>query len=494
MVERNKYIAAYIDSVIKSFRYFNSDAVTIRMIGMKKFVNSDPDCFEFINLMAAYNFALCVDGGNDSISNIDVICSSNKIDTHFTFQLSNIPSLIEICSKTSISLWTLITMKIVSMYISNTKTIYKAFALDLDDTLWNGTLSEDGISIIKENLRSEAGKPFVSFMKFVCAIAKELGVFIAICSRNDASLVKDAIDELDEATFPLKNQIDCLVANNNDKSSNLIKIAEQLSILPNAMLFIDDNAIVRDEVRAKVPEIFVPEWVDHQDLILQIVVGGYFDRPELSISAQNRRRVLKIIHEERRNNSLPELYIKVHEDKEHIEAQKLYAKSNQFKLNQLNNILYKDAKSLYFELFRANGQSLGTCSSITYYVNDNECILLNWAISCRFFEIGLEEFVILYMLENVRNGIDVIYQPKDINKRVASLIDKYYGSVISDDCSSVPNDSMVFIQYLPCDYSVKSLLSDINDHIGSFCLYTISVYEHEKELLRSNTNLKIYNG
>ena len=149
---------------------------------------------------------------------------------------------------------------------------------------------------------------------------------------------------------------------------------------------------------------------------------------------------------------------------------------------------------MYFELFRANGQSLGTCSSITYYVNDNECILLNWAISCRFFEIGLEEFVILYMLENVRNGIDIIYQPKDINKRVASLIDKYYGSVITDDCSSVPNDSKVFIRYLPCDYSVKSLLSDINDHIGSFCLYTISVYEHEKELLRINTNLKIYNG
>ena len=494
MVERNKYIATYIDSIIKSFRFFNNDTVTIRMNGMKKFLESDPECFEFISLMSTYSFILCVDGDNDCISNIDVECSSNNVDTHFAFQLSNIPSLIELCNKTGISLLTLILMRIISMYISRTKTLYKAFALDLGYTLWNGILSEDGISTIRDNLRSDAGKPFVSFMKFVCAIAKELGVFIAICSRNDASLVKDAIDELDEATFPLKNQIDCLVANNNDKSCNLIKIAEQLSILPNAIIFIDDNAIVRDEVRAKVPEIFVPEWVNHQDLILQIVVGGYFDRPELSISAQNRRRDFKIIHEERRINSLPELYIKVHEDKEHIEAQKLYAKSNQFKLNQLNNISYKDAKSLYFELFRANGQSLGKCSSITYYVNDNECILLNWAISCRFFEIGLEEFVMLYMLENVRNGIDVIYQPRDINKKVASLIDKYYGSVITDDCSSVPNDSKVFIRYLPCDYSVKLLLSDINDRIDGFSLYTISVCEKEKELLRSNTNLKVYNG
>lgn len=98
------------------------------------------------------------------------------------------------------------------------------------------------------------------------------------------------------------------------------------------------------------------------------------------------------------------------------------------------------------------------------------------------------------MLENIRNGIDIIYQPKDTNKKVSSLIDKYYGSVISVDSSNMPNDSQVFINYLPCDYSVKSLFSEINDHIGSFCLYNINVYENEKELLRSNTNLKIYNG
>ncbi len=38
MVERNKYIATYIDSIIKSFRFFNNDTVTIRMNGMKKFL------------------------------------------------------------------------------------------------------------------------------------------------------------------------------------------------------------------------------------------------------------------------------------------------------------------------------------------------------------------------------------------------------------------------------------------------------------------------
>ncbi len=39
--------------------------------------------------------------------------------------------------------------------------------LDLDDTLWSGTLSEVGIDKIKENLQSEQGATFIAFMKFV---------------------------------------------------------------------------------------------------------------------------------------------------------------------------------------------------------------------------------------------------------------------------------------------------------------------------------------
>lgn len=494
VIESNKYIAIYINSTIRSFRLFNNDTVTIRMNGIKKFLDSDPECLDFINLMSNYNFSLCADGDNDCISIIDVVCSSNNIDSNFVFQLSNIPSLIELSGKIGVSLLTLIMMKIVSMYISNTKTLYKALVLDLDDTLWYGTLSEDSISTIKGNLRSELGKPYVSFMKFIRNLAKELGIFIAICSRNDESLVMAAIDELDEDIFPLKNQIDCLVANHNDKSHNLIKIAEKLSITPRSLIFIDDNAINRDEVRKKIPEILVPEWTDHQDLILQIVIGGYFDRSELSTFAQNRRADFKIIQEERIKNSLPELYIKVSVDINHAETQKLYAKSNQFKLNQLSSNFCKEATSLYFEIFRANGESLGICSCITYYNNDSECIILNWAISCRFFKIGLEEFILLYMFKNIRNCFDIVYQPNDINKMVANFIDKYQGTVISDNCISISNECKASIQQFACNYSVKSLLSEINCRIGSFKRYSISICEQEKDLLRRNTNLRIYNG
>lgn len=491
MINNNRYIDSYVNGIIKSFRYFNHDAVTIHITGIKKSMDSNPSYSEFIELMSAYNFIISVEGEEDSVSIIEVSCSSADHSTNFVYQLDCIPQLIDLSSKTKISLLTLICMRIISKYICKCKTIYKALVLDLDETLWNGTLSEDGVDQIRQNLSSDGGKSFISFMHFVCSIAKELGIYIAICSRNEVSKVQEAINNLDESLFPLKYQVDYLVANNNDKSSNLKKIAEYLSILPNSIIFIDDNVIVRDEVRANVPEILVPEWTDHQNLMLQIISGGYFDRTELSISAQNRRKNFKIIQEEKKNNDLPKLCIKVHEDKEHSESLKLYLKSNQFKLTRLNHVFLTNTKSLCFELFRKNGNSLGICSTITYYEISDACIILNCAISCRFFEIGIEEFVLHHMLKNKRNSIMLLWQPSDLNTKAASLIKKYYGTVILDHCSSVPNDSKEFNQYVLYDTSIKQVLQEIHNNIGSYKLYFI---KDKNESLKKYTNLKLINN
>ena len=45
-------------------------------------------------------------------------------------------------------------------------------------------------------------------MKFIKSIGNELGIFIAISSRNNFKSVESAINDLSEAIFPLKNQID----------------------------------------------------------------------------------------------------------------------------------------------------------------------------------------------------------------------------------------------------------------------------------------------
>ncbi|MGI6411762.1 MAG: HAD-IIIC family phosphatase [Bacteroidales bacterium] len=425
----NAFLRVYINDFVKKFRDYNTDEFVVAITGLRKFIPKDDKVLvSLIEELKQNKFTIENEGSQESINEIDITCKNiTKNTSHkFKYEIQNLPAIVEISSKTDIPVVGIIITKIVAQIISKTKIIYKAIALDLDDTLWNGTLSEVGIDKIKENLQSEQGAAFISFMKFVKSLANELGIFITICSRNDSKIVESTIEELDDNIFPLKNQIDYIISNNNDKSENIRKIAEQLSILPNSIVFIDDNQIVRDEVKLQLPEVFVPEWTNHSELVTQLIAGCIFERVELSLNSQNRRKQYKIIQTERTQNYLPKLFVKVINDNKHTESIKLYTKSNQFKFSRNDDKFEADAKSLYFEICRENGENLGICSAITYTNSNDTFYIHNWAISCRYFEIGLEEFILMYIQKiAIASKIFINYQHSEYNQKVRELLDKY---------------------------------------------------------------------
>jgi len=425
----NAFLRVYINDFVKKFRDYNTDEFFVVIEGLNKFITKDDTVLvSLIEVLKQNNFTIEFEGNVESINHIDITCRNITKNTsdNFKFQIQFLPAIVELSSKTDISAVGIIIMRIVAQIICKTKIIYKAIVFDLDDTLWNGTLSEVGIDKIKENLKTEQGATFIAFMKFIKSLANELGIFITICSRNDSKMVESTIEELDENIFPLKNQIDYIIANNNDKSENIRKIAEQLSILPNSIVFIDDNQIVRDEVKLTLPEVFVPEWTNHNELVTQLIAGCIFERVELSLNSQNRRKQYKIIQTERTQNSLPKLSVKVINEDKHNESIKLYSKSNQFKFSHNDDKFETDAKSLYFEICRENGENLGICSAITYTNSYDTFHIHNWAISCRYFEIGLEEFILMY-IQKIANSskIFVNYQLSEYNQKVRELLAKY---------------------------------------------------------------------
>lgn len=433
----NAFLRVYINDFVKKFRDYNTDEFVVAIKGLKKFIPiEDTVLVSLIEELKQNNFTIELEGNEESISQIDTTCRNITKNTsdNFKFQIQFLPTIIELSSKTDISAVGIFIMRIVAQIISKTKIIYKAIVLDLDDTLWNGTLSEVGIDKIKENLQSEQGATFIAFMKFVKSLANELGIFITICSRNDFKMVESTIEELDDNIFPLKNQIDCIIANNNNKSGNIRKIAEQLSILPNSIVFIDDNKIVRDEVKLQLPEVFVPEWTNHNELVTQLIAGCIFERVEFSLNSQSRRKQYKIIQTERTQNSLPKLSVKVINEDKHTESIKLYSKSNQFKFSRNDDKFEADAKSLYFEICRENGENLGICSAITYTNSNDTFYIHNWAISCRYFEIGLEEFILIY-IQKIANAskIFINYQHSEYNQKVRELLDKYLVAFKNND-------------------------------------------------------------
>jgi len=433
----NSLLCVYINDFVKKFRNYNKDEFIIAISGLKRFITkNDTGLTYLIDKLKENNFTIEFEGNEESINHIEIYYKNITKDTCsiFEYKIQNLPSIIELSSKTDIPAVGIIIIQIVAQIISKSKILYKAIVLDLDDTLWKGTLSEDGIDKIRENLRSEQAAPFITFMKFVRTLANELGVFITICSRNDSKLVESAIKKLDDNIFPLKNQIDFIIANNNDKSENIRTIVEQLSILPNSIVFIDDNQIVRDEVKQKLPEVFVPEWTNHNELVTQLIAGCIFERVELSLNSQNRRRQYRIIQKERTQNSLPKLSVKVIKDDKHIESIKLYSKSNQFKFSRNDDKFDGDAKSLYFEICRENGENLGICSSITYNISYGTLYIHNWAISCRYFEIGLEEFILMYIQKITNtNKIFINYHHSEYNQKVRELLAKYSDAFKNND-------------------------------------------------------------
>lgn len=459
---QNYYEHYFIDNLVKVFRRYNKDDIEITIKGLICFANKDCDLVQsLLKSMSLYGIRIKLDGGSETVEDIDVLCvnCSNGTTVCTKFQIQDIPSVIEQSSKTDIPLVCLIIMKSVALVISKIKILYKAIILDLDDTLWDGTLSEVGIEKIEKNMKTDRGIPFVSFMKFIKLLAEELGVFLAICSKNECNHVVNAIEKLDIEAFPIKNHIDFIIANNNDKSENIALITQKLSILPDAVIFIDDNPIVRDQVRHSMPEVFVPEWRNHYELITILTTGCCFERNKLSIKAQTRRKQYQMILAERNKNSLPSLSVKVLKDENHVDATDLYSKSNQFNFSQQNRRFTDDAQSSCFEIFRKDGKSLGICSAITYIVSPSTLTLLNWAMSCRFFEIGVEETVLLYLEEIAESRkISIQFNDSGYNKKAKELIDKYPNIFMGD---------------------------------SSLGLKEIALTEEMKKILCNNTNLNI---
>ncbi|MFS4439210.1 hypothetical protein ACMA5I_13440 [Paracoccaceae bacterium GXU_MW_L88] len=120
---------------------------------------------------------------------------------------------------------------------SNIQKDVKLLIWDLDDTFWNGTLSEGGITPV------EAHIDLVNEMV-------DRGIMCAICSKNDFETAKAKLVELgiwDKFVFP---HIDWTAKGQAVKS-----ILERMQLREENAVFLDDNHLNLEEVKFFCPEI-----------------------------------------------------------------------------------------------------------------------------------------------------------------------------------------------------------------------------------------------
>jgi FkbH-like protein len=133
----------------------------------------------------------------------------------------------------------------------------KCLLLDLDNTLWGGVIGEDGFKGIQLSETGDGAR----FRDFQLGIRKlgRMGVILGIVSKNNEA---DALEVLErhEHMVLRKRDFALMKINWSTKAQNIGELAQDLDIGMDSIVFIDDNPVEREAIRAALPEVTVPEF------------------------------------------------------------------------------------------------------------------------------------------------------------------------------------------------------------------------------------------
>lgn len=165
----------------------------------------------------------------------------------------------------------------------------KCLVLDLDNTIWGGTIGDDGIDGIVLGQGSATGEAFVALQSYASQLS-ERGVILAVCSKNDEAVAMAGFADHPEMVLR-PSQIASFVANWSDKAGNLRRIASELNIGLDSLVFVDDNPFERELVRRELPMVAVPELPEDPALVTQrLVDAAYFESVILTNDDRARTR------------------------------------------------------------------------------------------------------------------------------------------------------------------------------------------------------------
>ncbi len=263
----------------------------------------------------------------------------------------------------------------------------KMIVWDLDETLWQGTLSEGPVSV------------HGSRIDLVRALNRR-GIVNSICSKNDEA---DARAQLEQDG--IWNEFVFARIDWSPKGARVARIIEDAQLRASDVLFIDDLPLNREEVRHSVPGIQVagPEIVDG---LLSLPALSGKDDPDLSRLNQYRILEEKLIDREATSDSNEaflrscEITVGVFTDAD-SEAERLFELIN--RTNQLNFTKRRPEWEQFTAMLgdprwatgyvqvRDRYGDYGICGFYSLSVADS--VLTDFLFSCRVLHMGVEQWM-----------------------------------------------------------------------------------------------------
>ncbi len=282
----------------------------------------------------------------------------------------------------------------------------KGFVLDLDNTLWGGVIGDDGVDGIELGPEEPGGRVYTDFQAYIKA-HQQLGVILNIDSKNDHENAIAGLGHPDSLLAP--DDFICIKANWEPKSENYKAIAAELNLLPESMVFVDDNPAERHIVAEQLPGVAAPNIGESQDYIRIIDRSGFFETTTISADDLKRNEMYK---ENAKRSQLQASFANYGEYLQSLEMSaeirpfegvymariaQLTNKSNQFNLttkrytqDEIEAVAASDDYiELYGKLVDRFGDN-GVVSVIIGHVMGEVCDMDLWIMSCRVLKRDME--------------------------------------------------------------------------------------------------------
>ena len=316
----------------------------------------------------------------------------------------------------------------------------KLIILDLDNTLWGGTLGDLGwkkINIGGHNMLGEAFRDFQIKLKSL----KNLGVQLALCSKNDEENALNAIDKNPNMILKKKDFASWRI-NWNDKAKNVKEIISELNLTNDSAVFIDDNIAERERVKVSIKGIFVPDWPEDPCRYVEKIQSlGCFNLHHVTHEDKNRTKFYKDEKVRKKTREkfisydkwIASLKTRVHFEKGSEKNKKrilqLINKTNQMNLStrriselELDKLMKK--KNCYLLSCKVTDKfgDMGLVGVVSFKLFSKKIVVIDFILSCRAFGRSIEKSMLLKIIQ--------VFKKKNIDK----IIFKYLKTKKNKPC------------------------------------------------------------
>ena len=302
----------------------------------------------------------------------------------------------------------------------------KSLVLDLDNTLWGGIVGDDGPENLEIGQETNMGQVFAEFQSYV-KLLKDYGVMLNVASKNEE---ENALAGLNHPAGVLRPDDFLLIkANWEPKSLNIGQIAQQLNILPDSLVFADDNPAEREIVRQQTAGVTAPEIGRPEDYIRVLDRGGYFEVTSLSDDDRKRNEMYQAnLKREQQQASFADYadylrslemtgVVRPFEPVYMGRIAQLTNKSNQFNLTTQRftqaQIEQMAADEKYITLYGKLADKFGDNGVVSVVIaeKDGDCAHIRmWLMSCRVLKRDMELAMLDGLAERcLAEGISTLY-------------------------------------------------------------------------------------